>query len=99
MTGGKKTMEAVSERPVPPVVYVPVNTRDDEGRTGIALLRLRTGQLAVSAYSALDRLQKVWGVDQQWMLVRTLELEAQATAMDITRILMDPDPRLQHGGW
>lgn len=92
-------MEVVSERNVPPVVYVPVESRDDEGRTGIALLRLRTGQLAVSAYSALDRLQKVWGAGQQWMLVRTPELEAQAAEMNITRILMDPDPRPQRGGW
>ncbi|WP_194765063.1 SAV_915 family protein [Microbacterium sp. UFMG61] len=92
-------MEIVSERNVPPVVYVPVESRDDEGRTGIALMRLRTGQLAVSAYSALDRLQKVWGVGQQWMLVRTPELEAQAAEMNITRILMDPDPRPQRGGW
>jgi hypothetical protein len=92
-------MEIVSERNVPPVVYVPVESRDDEGRKGIALMRLRTGQLAVSAYSALDRLQKVWGVGQQWMLVRTPELEAQAAEMNITRILMDPDPRPQRGGW
>lgn len=92
-------MEIVSERSVPPVVYVPVESRDDEGRTGIAMLRLRTGQLAVSAYSALDRLQQVWGAGQQWMLVRTPELEAQAAEMNITRILMDPDPRPQRGGW
>lgn len=92
-------MEVVSNRPVPPVVYVPVNARDEEGRSGISLFRLGTGQLAVAAYSALDRLQAVLGAHQQWMLVRTPELEAQAAAADVTRVLIDPDPRAQRGAW
>jgi len=35
------------------------------------------------------------GAQQAWMLVRTPELEEQASAMNITRILMDPRPDAQ----
>ncbi|MEV8249363.1 SAV_915 family protein [Microbacterium sp. NPDC076768] len=88
-------MEIVSQRTTPPVVYVPINGEDHEGRASIALLRLTTGQLAVAAYSALDRLESALGARQAWMLFRTPELEEQASAMNITRILMDPRPDTQ----
>lgn len=88
-------MEIVSRRSIPPVVYIPIDGQDHEGRAGIALLRLTTGQLAVAAYSALDRLETAMGAQQAWMLVRTPELEEQASAMNITRILMDPRPDAQ----
>ncbi len=93
-------MEYVSERPVPPVLFVPITEASDEGRAGIALLRLSSGQLAVAAYSALDRLHTAMGAHQQWVLVRTPELESQASAMNITRVLMDPAPQQSsRPGW
>lgn len=83
-------MEYVAGNPIPPVVYVPISSIDEERRAQIDLRQLQNGQLAIAAYSALDRLHRELGSAQPWMLVRIADLERQATSRNISRVLIDP---------
>ncbi|WP_194763135.1 SAV_915 family protein [Microbacterium sp. UFMG61] len=83
-------MEYVAGNAIPPVVYVPIGSIDEESRAQIELRRLRNGQLAIAAYSALDRLHRELGSAQPWMLVRIADLERQAASRNVSRVLIDP---------
>ncbi|WP_311244025.1 SAV_915 family protein [Microbacterium sp. WCS2018Hpa-23] len=83
-------MEYVASREIPPVVYVPISGVESEGRAQIELRRLQTGQLAIAAFSALDRLHGELGSAQPWLLVRIADLERQAANRDVSRVLLDP---------
>lgn len=83
-------MEYVAAKEIPPVVYVPINGVESEGRAQIELRRLQNGQLAITAFSALDRLHRELGSAQPWMLVRVADLERQAASRDVSRVLLDP---------
>ncbi|KQQ66769.1 hypothetical protein ASF63_05735 [Microbacterium sp. Leaf320] len=72
------------------MVYVPISGEESEGRAQIELRRLQTGQLAITAFSALDRLQSELGSAQPWLLVRIADLERQAANRDVSRVLLDP---------
>lgn len=89
-------MEFVAAREIPPVVYVPITEVDHEGRARIQMRRLKNGQLAVAAFSALDRLQSSMGRAQKWMLVHVSDLQSQAAGQNISRVLVDPDFREDH---
>lgn len=72
------------------MVYVPISGEESEGRAQIELRRLPTEQLAITAFSALDRLQSELGSAQRWLLVRIADLERQAANRDVSRVLLDP---------
>lgn len=71
---------------VPPFVYVPcAPVRPGEEDLTVDLRRTREGQLALLAYTALDRLVDCCGPDQPWAVMPTADLEnvRRATGFDI----------------
>ncbi len=75
---------------IPPVLYVSVADKQDEGRSAIKMLRMKDGAVAIAAYTALDRLHKFVGDDASWILLHTPQLKERAAEMGITTILIDP---------
>ena len=71
---------------VPPFVYVPcgpVRSGDDD--LTVDLRETREGQLALLAYTALDRLIECCGAEQPWAVMPTADLEKvrEATGFEI----------------
>lgn len=58
----------------PPVVYVPVRLDAQGAVEEIVMLRMGDGQVALLAYSALDRFIDCCGEQQPWMLFETAKL-------------------------
>lgn len=84
---------------VPPVVYLPVRDATTtpptvEVRTG------RDGDVALLAYTALDRLLRCCGDSQPWVLVRTDGLDEVRSRQPFDAVLFDvvvPDRHRRDG--
>ncbi|MDR1441952.1 MAG: hypothetical protein LBJ02_06155 [Bifidobacteriaceae bacterium] len=74
---------------LPPVVYVPClwDARAEERR--IALQRTEIGQVALMAYTALDRLQDGAGPGTEWILVKREGIPAIRNLSPFDVILVD----------
>lgn len=85
---------------VPPVVYVPTQrVRPDDTETTLELRKLDDGQLALMAYTSLDRLVDACGEFQPWALVPTPQVE-QIRAMsgfDVVALDVALPLELRHG--
>lgn len=74
---------------IPPVLYLPVRTTAD-GATGAMTGRLHDGQLALLAFTALDRLAGQCGDEQPWVLAGIEALAALQETKTFDRIVFDP---------
>lgn len=83
------------QHPIPPVVYLPC-AREPNGLGAEVELRTTTdGQLALLAYTALDRLANCCGPHQPWVLYPTDRLQDFAETQPFGVIMIDqeiPEP-------
>jgi hypothetical protein len=82
---------------VPPIVYVPCAPAQagDEQLT-VDLRQTREGQLALLAYTALDRLIDCCGPEQPWAVMPTADLEQVRSATGFDIILFDLEIPAEH---
>jgi hypothetical protein len=64
-----------TEHPFPPVVYAPTVTVPDEP-VRLEMHHTGDGRVAIFVYSALDRLQEMYGPETPWVLLTVPELQA-----------------------
>ena len=82
---------------VPPVVYVPcAPQRPGDGELIVDLRQTRAGQMALLAYTALDRLIACCGPEQPWAVLPTADLEQIRLATDFDIILLDLEIPVEH---
>ncbi|WP_240670374.1 SAV_915 family protein [Actinoplanes solisilvae] len=82
---------------VPPIVYVacaPGQAGDPE--LTVDLRQTRDGQLALLAYTALDRLVDCCGPEQPWAVMPTADLEQIRLATGFELILLDLEIPPEH---
>lgn len=85
---------------VPPVVYVPTQrVRPGDTETTLELRRLQDGQLALMAYTSLDRLVDACGEFQPWALVPAPQVEQirAAAGFDVVALDVAIPAELRHG--
>jgi len=61
--------------PVPPVVYLPVDTDAHGQVTDFKMIKLGDGRVALLGYTALDRFIDAWGEHQSWLLFETAKID------------------------
>ena len=78
------------ERPfVPPALYLPSTGVPNAKGVEIELRRLRDGQMALLAYTAVDRLVKCIGPNQPWVLFLTENLDELVKAQPFDVVMLD----------
>ena len=78
------------DRPfVPPALYLPSTGVPNAQGTEIELRRLRDGRMALLAYTAVDRLVKCMGPNQQRALLLTENLDEHAEAKPFDGVMLD----------
>lgn len=85
---------------VPPLVYVPTQrVRPDDTETTLELRTLQDGQLALMAYTSLDRLVDACGEFQPWALVPVQQVEQirAVAGFDVVALDVAIPPELRHG--
>lgn len=87
------------DKPVPPVLYLPVRPGSSEQSPEVEMRRLDDGRVALMVYTALDRLVGCCGPHQPWVLYRTDQLGELDRVSPYDVMAMDqPVPReLWHG--
>lgn len=80
--GGRETI-------VPPVLYVPIESRADDGWE-LAHLLAAQGDVFLPLYTALDRLIVQWGRGQTWATVHTERIGAIRQRQHYDRLVFDP---------
>ncbi|MGC5626882.1 hypothetical protein ACPYO6_01370 [Georgenia sp. Z1344] len=83
--------------PLPPIVYVPVVAQPGENDPRYVLLELEGGQVGVPIYTALDRLQSVFGLEHGWRVtplpvIEDLIARGHATVAAIDHGAPNPAP-------
>lgn len=78
-------------------MYAPTLTGDD-GNTRLRMQRMRDDRTALFVYSAIDRLQGVYGEQAPWVLLTVPDLERAHAAAPFDLLLLDRDlePAGQH---
>lgn len=82
------------------MVYVPTQrVRPGDAEANVELRHLQDGQLALLAYSTLDRLVDCCGEFQPWALLPSVHVEElrQTTGFDVIVIDTPIPAELQHG--
>lgn len=83
-----------ADKPVPPVLYLPVRPGSTEEEPEVEMRRLADGRVALLVYTALDRLAACCGPHQPWVLYRTDQLGVLAEQSPYDVVAMDqPLPR------
>lgn len=86
------------DRIVPPMLYIPTRELADGGRLAI-IVATEAGRHALLAYTALDRLAKMCGTEQPWVVVPTVELEEIQAAQPFDLVAFDAEvPASMLGG-
>ncbi|MDO9455157.1 SAV_915 family protein [Nocardioides sp.] len=101
--GERLADEPTGRRAIPPVVYLPVSPAPaaDQGVVPLVeLRRLGTGETALLAYTALDRLVDGLGPHQPWTLHETARLGEieQRSPFDVVLFDQRVPAEVQHGG-
>lgn len=86
---GVNDQQQPSQRPTPPVVYLPVEMDADGQVQDFKMLKLGDGRIALVAYTALDRLLDAWGDHQSWLLFETGKVDDIKQAKHFDLKLLD----------
>jgi hypothetical protein len=82
-------MDGSRQQKFPPVVYVPTVTPADSDAARLEMCRTADGRLALFVYSAIDRLEEMYGPDSPWVLLTVEQLQAAYDEAPFDLLLLD----------
>ncbi|GMA32697.1 SAV_915 family protein [Litorihabitans aurantiacus] len=84
-----------TNRPMPPVVYVPTTDEADQRARRLVMHTVEDGRTAIYTYSAPDRLDRYYLQGQPWVLLDVASLQRAYEDTPYDLLFVDVSPGLQ----